>query len=50
MLICVHPGQHEVSANATDHHHGFTNSNPLVPPPVTPPSLCVVDYPLFLVA
>ena len=25
-------------------------SNPLVPPPTTLPSLCVVDYPLFLVA
>ena len=25
-------------------------SNPLVPPPATLPSLCVVDYPLFLVA
>ena len=25
-------------------------SNPLVPPPARPPHLCVVDYPLFLVA
>ena len=50
MLICVpqlrnhhRPGQRRLV-------HAFARSNPLVSPPTTPASLCVVDYPLFLVA
>lgn len=43
----IHLNNAGATTSASDHHH---LSNPLVPPPTTLPSLCVVDYPLFLVA
>ena len=50
MLICVRPGGDKFKPSRRTHDRTFVRSNPLVPPPATTPSLCVVDYPLFLVA
>ena len=50
MLICVRPGGDKFEPSQRTHDRTFAGSNPLVAAPATPASLCVVDYPLFLVA
>ena len=48
--VLPRPPQEGIACPRHDDRGQSPRSNPLVPPPVTPPSLCVVDYPLFLVA
>lgn len=50
MLIYVRPGGDKFKPSQQTHDHAFARSIPLVPQPTTPPSLCAIDYPLFLVA
>ena len=50
MLICVQQLQHQHRPGQRRLVRAFARSNPLVPQPATPASLCVIDYPLFLVA
>ena len=50
MLICVHPGGDKFEPSQRTHDRAFARSIPLVAAPRHKTCLCVVDYPLFLVA
>ena len=50
MLICVRPGGDKFEPSQRTHDRAFAGSIHLVAAPQRKTCLCVVDYPLFLVA